>query len=574
MSKAGKETLIKSIAQAIPNYIMSCYKIPTGCCDNIESMLAKFWWGSTEQHRKIHWLSWENLGKSKGRGGIGFRGFEEFNLALLGKQCWRLILNQDSLLARVFKSRYFPRSNFMEAKVGYQPSYAWRSLVKAKKVIDLGARWSIGNGTNVRVWKDNWLPKQTNFKVWSPVSSLGENAMVCELIDADTKSWDRMKVLDNFVNQEAQQILDIPLSWRLPDDKLMWHWEKDGQYSVRSAYHNLKSLNDQNNPESSVTSDQGLWKAIWKLKVPNCVRNFLWRLAKLILLTRGRLEKKSISLDTICPLCYSEKESREHLFMLCPLVQQIWFASPLGLHIPHNVNLLSWLQSWLKSPNIYAAQLFDITLWRIWRGRNNCVFNKQKFCPPLIAAEIAGFTDEFAHSTISETVQGTHLAPPCWCAPDMGSTKINIDAGCFDNGVTAWGLLERDHKGDVIYAATHIENISTSPLVAETLALRWCLNWLISSNHPGLVVIETDSESTVKCLQGKLKIADLDLIISDCTHLLSLIPNVSVAFVSRTKNKAAHGLVKVDVSLGSKSWVGCAPDQIVATVCMDFFYSS
>jgi len=87
-------------------------------------MLAKFWWGSTEQRRKIHWLSWENLGKSKGRGGIGFRGFEEFNIALLGKQCWRLILNQDSLLA---KSRYFPRSNFMES------SYAWRSLVKAKK---------------------------------------------------------------------------------------------------------------------------------------------------------------------------------------------------------------------------------------------------------------------------------------------------------------------------------------------------------------------------------------------------------------------------------------------------------
>ena len=208
------------------------------------------------------------------------------------------------------------------------------------------------------------------------------------------------------------------------------------------------------------------------------------------------------------------------------------------------------------------------------RGRNNCVFNKQKFCPPLIAAESAGFTDEYAPSTISEAVQITHLAPPCWCPPGMGSTKINIDAGCFDNGVTTWGLLERDNKGDLIYVTTHVENISTFPLVAETLALRWCLNWLISSNHPVLVVIETDSESTIKCLQGKLKVADLDLIISDCIHFLSLIPNVSVAFVSRTKNKAAHGLVKVAVSLGSKSWVGCAPDQIVATVCLDSLYSS
>jgi hypothetical protein len=280
------------------------------------------------------------------------------------------------------------------------------------------------------------------------------------------------------------------------------------------------------------------------------VRNFLWRLAKLILPTTGRLEKKGVSFDTIFLLCFSEKESHDHLFILCSLVQQFWFSSLLGLHIQRNVNLLSWLQSWLKSPNIYVAQLFGITLWRIWRGRNNCVFNKQKFCPPLIAAESSGFTDEYAPSTISETVQRTHMAPPCWCAPHMGSTKINIDAGCFDKGVTAWGLLERDHKCDVIYAVTHLENISTSPLVAETLALRWCLNWLISSNHPGLAVIETNSESTVKCMQGKLKVADLDLIISDCIHFLSLLPNVSVAFVSRTKNKAAHGLVKVVVSVG------------------------
>jgi len=53
LSKAGKETLVKAVAQAIPSYIMSCYKIPEGCCSNIEGMLSKFWWGSTEQQRKI-----------------------------------------------------------------------------------------------------------------------------------------------------------------------------------------------------------------------------------------------------------------------------------------------------------------------------------------------------------------------------------------------------------------------------------------------------------------------------------------------------------------------------------------
>jgi hypothetical protein len=46
-------------------------------------MLAKFWWGTDERQRKVHWLSWENLGKNKNKGGMGFRGFDEFNQALL-----------------------------------------------------------------------------------------------------------------------------------------------------------------------------------------------------------------------------------------------------------------------------------------------------------------------------------------------------------------------------------------------------------------------------------------------------------------------------------------------------------
>jgi hypothetical protein len=42
LSQAGKETLIKAVAQAIPNYILSCYKLPEGCCHDIDAMLAKF----------------------------------------------------------------------------------------------------------------------------------------------------------------------------------------------------------------------------------------------------------------------------------------------------------------------------------------------------------------------------------------------------------------------------------------------------------------------------------------------------------------------------------------------------
>ena len=45
ISKAGRETLIKSVAQAIPTYSMSIFKIPRSVYEDINSVLAKYCWG-------------------------------------------------------------------------------------------------------------------------------------------------------------------------------------------------------------------------------------------------------------------------------------------------------------------------------------------------------------------------------------------------------------------------------------------------------------------------------------------------------------------------------------------------
>ncbi|XP_010690686.1 uncharacterized protein LOC104904188 [Beta vulgaris subsp. vulgaris] len=55
LSRAEKEILLKSVIQAIPTYLMGFYKLPASIIQKIHSAMARFWWGSSDSQRKIHW---------------------------------------------------------------------------------------------------------------------------------------------------------------------------------------------------------------------------------------------------------------------------------------------------------------------------------------------------------------------------------------------------------------------------------------------------------------------------------------------------------------------------------------
>ncbi|XP_057250139.1 uncharacterized mitochondrial protein AtMg00310-like [Beta vulgaris subsp. vulgaris] len=150
LSQAGREVLIKAVAQAIPSYAMQCFKIPKSIIEGIEKMCRSFFWGQQAEERKTAWVAWEKLFLPKKEGGLGIRNFEFFNRALLAKQAWRILTQPNSLMTRVLKNKYFPKSTFLEAKVSPSMSFTCRSIFEARHVIEKGMCRVIGDGKDTK----------------------------------------------------------------------------------------------------------------------------------------------------------------------------------------------------------------------------------------------------------------------------------------------------------------------------------------------------------------------------------------------------------------------------------------
>lgn len=105
-------------------------------------------------------------------GGLGFRDLRKFNLSLLVKQGWRFISNLNSLLARVMKAKYFPRSNFLNTPLGNNPSYVWKSIWATKGVLSAYCAWRVGTGDNIDINNDAWFPQRDHHRLVNSVHSL------------------------------------------------------------------------------------------------------------------------------------------------------------------------------------------------------------------------------------------------------------------------------------------------------------------------------------------------------------------------------------------------------------------
>jgi hypothetical protein len=120
-----------------------------------------------------------------------------------------LLKNEDSLVSKIMKGKYYPRSSILEATCGNCPPYAWRSIQGSCGLLKECLIWRIGNGNKVKIWGEKWLPKPITYTVQSPPNTLNQELLVCDLIDLDTQWWNPIINQENFTPEERHLIQSI-----------------------------------------------------------------------------------------------------------------------------------------------------------------------------------------------------------------------------------------------------------------------------------------------------------------------------------------------------------------------------
>lgn len=350
--------------------------------------------------------------------------------------------------------------------------------MQARDVIHKGARWRVGDGSSIDIWKHRWLNSLGGGKVLSPRrdSSL---AVVKDLFIIGTKIWNSDLINQNFYPWEAECIKSIPVSFHTDRDLLIWPWTPDGLYSVKSAYHILTNetlLSQASSSHPKVTKP--LWNGIWKLKVPNKVKHFMWWASNESLTTKLNLCARHVLPDNSCGLCEEFPEDVIHYLWLCDHTKCIWL-SDLTFSYPRNKTFRSFrdLVSFViskMSPNTVA--LFSMVAWCIWTRRNKLRERQLVWDIGETVKRARELLQEFKDVQDTLTRSATPHVEARWKPPGVGFFKINFGGAVFeDRALAGLGIVIRDESCLIIVALSQKIPLSSSMDMVEALAARRAL---------------------------------------------------------------------------------------------------
>jgi hypothetical protein len=245
----------------------------------------------------------------------------EFNLSLITKLGWKLLSNTNCLWVNQLQKKYIKYENFISSPNPPSASWLWRGIQKIIPFISAATCLKVSTCSSSSVWFSNWVPSIPSFKPSPryPSNRNMQSLQIRDLIDPVSVHWKAPAVNSLFDSALTQEILKTRII-TAPDPTYLWTPSSTGRFSVSSAYEFITS--SDTNPSLEPTQ---FWKSLWKLKLNDRLRLFLWKIAWNILPTQMRLGQIFlITSKTSCPLCNLPDDSLHHLFFDCFIARVVW----------------------------------------------------------------------------------------------------------------------------------------------------------------------------------------------------------------------------------------------------------
>ncbi|KAL4366884.1 hypothetical protein GQ457_05G001920 [Hibiscus cannabinus] len=490
----------------------------------------------------------------------------EFNVALLAKQGWRILSNHSSLLARVLKARYFPRTDFLSAQLGSTPSYTWRSIYSAKGLLEKGLGWRIGNGRDVSIWNDSWLLVKGDGRIRDHAIDI-QYTRVVDLINPTSNEWNSALVKSIFTPSVAQQILCIPLAKTETDDMLVWRYEGNGHYTPKSGYRLLRdeaSMEFRGIRIHGSNSFPEFFNLLWNLNLPSKCKIFLWRLFHNFIPNFTNLQQRRIQVQNACPFCEVAAESTAHFLYECSWSIQLLQALHIEFPDPSQfLDYRSWLSRFIINSDREKRVVIVITYWALWYARNQLVHEGIKQSIHKISAFVLAHVAEL-DIVAALSLSSLPSVPSRWSLPASGIIKINFDTSFLSSTKEAIsGIVARDSTGLIMAACIIPHSDVNDAFVAEVKACESAVLFAIELGFKS-VQVEGDSLTVIrKFSSGSLDKSIIQPIITDIKAKLHLFEKITFSHVGRQGNAAAHALARIHTQFQlPRYWVEEAPQEV------------
>jgi ribonuclease HI len=227
-----------------------------------------------------------------------------------------------------------------------------------------------------------------------------------------------------------------------------------------------------------------------------------------------------------------------------------------------------------------CMQTISTVIYSIWIARNKRIFqNKSIPAKDVVAQAMKNLSEYRRHWIENRLSKSTHATSgtrnnKSWNPPSRNCHKLNVDAHLKDDGRWGFGLILRRDDGRCVGAATRVREGPNDAAMAEATGLHEAILFA-QANQLKDTSIELDSAIIVNAIARKnFPRTNWGKSIRNSSRVLSKLNNVSVSWVSRDGNRAAHALARWALREPNRNWVSNYPSCILTHIQKDMSFVS